>query len=305
MKTDSNLERVLGTNNLAVTAELGPPASIDGGIIKRKAGILKGYVDALNITDGQTAVVKMSSWASSIMVKEAGIEPITQMTTRDRNRIALQMDILGIAALGIKNILCLTGDHVSFGNHPQAKGVWDVDSIQFIDIVKRMRDKKEFSSGGKIDMEPSLFIGGVANPFIQPLDLRLLKLKKKVQAGVDFIQTQSVFNINAFKEWMKGVRNLGIHKEVKILAGITPIRTLRSALYMKNKVPGLELPDSIINRISGLPEDKIPEEGVRIALETIQEVRNIEGVAGIHIMAINWEEIVPEIIEKAGLYPRP
>jgi len=305
MKTNSNLERVLNSGKFAVTAELGPPTNADSEIIKKKAKLLKGYIDAFNVTDGQTAVVRMSSWATCLIAKEEGLEPIVQMTTRDRNRIALQMDILGVAALGINNILCLTGDHMSFGNHPQAKGVWDIDSIQLIRIVKRMRDEKEFASGDRIDVEPHLFIGAAANPFADPFELRAPRLAKKVAEGVDFIQTQCIFNIDKFEEWMKEVRNLGLHKKVKILGGLTPIKSIGAAKYMKNKVPGMDVPDSLIDRLSKVPKEDVSKEGIKIAVETIQRLQRIEGVSGVHIMAIEWEEIVPEIVKLAGLYPRP
>jgi len=301
----NNLKRVLDSGEFAVTAELGPPISVDSDIIIKKAKILKGYIDAFNVTDGQTAVVRMSSWATCLLAKEQGLEPIVQMTTRDRNRIALQMDILGIAALGIKNILCLTGDHTSFGNHAKAKGVWDIDSIQLIRIVKNMRDEKKFDSGDKIDIFPYLYIGGAANPFAEPFEFRVPRLTKKVVEGVDFIQTQCIFNIEKFTEWMKAVREKGLHKKIKILAGITPIKSVGAAKYMKNKVPGMDVPDSVIDRLEKTPNNKVPREGIKIAIETINKVQQIEGVSGIHLMAIEWEEIVPEIITSAGLFPRP
>ncbi len=305
MEINSNLKRVLDSKKFAVTAEIGPPPSVDSKIIKKKANMLKGYIDAFNVTDGQTAVVRMASWATCLIAKEEGLEPIVQMTTRDRNRIALQMDILGIAALGIKNILCLTGDHISFGNHPKAKGVWDIDSIQFIRIVKDMRDNKQFESGDKMDVAPELFIGAAANPFADPFEMRIKRLSKKIKQGVDFIQTQCIFNINKFKEWMEKIRDLGLHEKVKILGGVTPIKSIGAAKYMKNKVPGMDVPDSIIERLSKVPKEKVSEEGIKIAIETIQQLKEIEGVYGTHIMAIEWEEMVPEIVKSAGLYPRP
>ncbi|HEX68544.1 MAG TPA: methylenetetrahydrofolate reductase [bacterium] len=305
MKTRSNLERVLEEGHFAVTAELGPPTDADAEKIKRKAKILKGYVDAFNVTDGQTAVVRMASWAACVIGKQEGLDPIVQMTCRDRNRIALQMDVLGVYALGIHNILCLTGDHVIFGNHPSAKGVYDLDSIQFIQVVKTMRDEKKFQSGDEMEIEPRLFIGAAANPFADPFEYRVERLKKKVEAGADFIQTQCVFNVKKFEEWMKRVRDEGLHERVKILAGITPIKSLGAAKYMKNKVPGMDIPDEIIERLKGVPKKEVPKEGIKIAVETIQRMKEIEGVAGVHIMAIEWEEVVPEIIEMAGLHPRP
>jgi methylenetetrahydrofolate reductase (NADPH) len=305
METQSNLQRVLNLNNFAVTAELGPPTSADGEIVKKKAKFLKGYVDAFNVTDGQTAVVRMSSWATCLIAREEGLDPIVQMTTRDRNRIALQMDILGAAALGINNILCLTGDHISFGNHPEAKGVWDLDSIQLIRVVKKMRDDKEFESGDKMNKAPFMFIGAAANPFADPFEMRIIRLMKKINEGVDFIQTQCIFNIDKFREWMKKVCDMGLDKKVKILGGVTPIKSLGAAKYIKNKVPGMDVPDSIIDRLSRVPKEKVSEEGIKIAVETIEQLKEIEGVSGVHIMAIEWEEKVPEIVDSAGLYPRP
>ena len=305
MSADNNLKRVLEGGHFAVTAELGPPTSADAEVVRKKASILKGYVDAFNVTDGQTAVVRMASWAACLIGKEEGLEPIVQMTGRDRNRIALQMDILGISAMGIKNILCLTGDHMIFGNHREAKGVWDFDSINLIKAAKQMRDEKKFQSGDEMDVAPDIFIGAAANPFAPPYEYRAYRLKKKVEAGADFIQTQCIFNIERFKEWMKQVRDLGLHEKVKILGGITPIKSLGAAKYMRDKVPGMDVPDSIVERIQKTPKESRAKEGIKIAVETIQQLKEIEGVSGVHIMAIEWEEAVPEIVQEAGLHPRP
>lgn len=305
MKTRSNLERVLEAGHFAVTGELGPPASADPEVIRKKSQILKGHVDAFNITDGQTAVVRMASWAAAVMGKEEGLEPIVQMTCRDRNRIALQMDVLGIAALGINNMLCLTGDHQKFGNHPAARGVYDLDSIQLLKMVKDMRDEKKFQCGDEIAVEPRLFIGAAENPFADPFEFRVPRLAKKVEAGADFIQTQIIFNVDKFAEWMKGVRDRGLHERVKILAGVAPIKSMGAARYMKTRVPGMDVPDSIIERLQGVPKEQVSREGIQLCVDIIKQVREIEGVAGIHLMAIEWEEVVPEIIEAAGLLPRP
>lgn len=301
MKTESNLERVLEAGDFAVTAELGPPKSADPEVVRRKARMLKGYADAFNVTDGQRAVVRMASWAACVIQKEEGLDPVVQMTCRDRNRIALQMDVLGVAALGINNILCLSGDHMSFGNHPEAKGVYDIDSIQFIKIVKDMRDERKFQCGEEMDVEPRLFIGAAANPFAPPFEYRPYRLAKKVAAGVDFIQTQMVFNVPRFREYMKMVRNLGLHEKVYILAGVGPIKSLGAARYMATKVPGMDVPDEIVDRMKKTPKEKRAEEGIKICTEIIQQVREIPGVRGVHIMAIEWEEVVPEIVKRAGL----
>jgi methylenetetrahydrofolate reductase (NADPH) len=305
MKTKSNLERVLEAGQFAVTGELGPPPSADSEVIRRKAKILKGYVDAVNVTDGQTAVVRMASWAACLIGKEEGLEHIVQMTCRDRNRIALQMDILGIAALGINNILCLTGDHQKFGNHPTAKGVYDIDSIQLVRIVKDMRDGRKFQCGEEMAVEPRLFIGAAENPFADPFDFRVARLAKKVAAGADFIQTQIIYNVDKFSEWMKGIRDRGLHERVKILAGVAPIKSVGAARYMKTRVPGMDVPNSVIARLQGVPKDKVSKEGIKLCIDIVNQVREIEGVAGIHLMAIEWEEVVPEIVETAGLLPRP
>ena len=305
MKAGSNLEKVLESGVFAVTAELGPPKSADPEVVRRKARLMKGYADAFNVTDGQTAVVRMASWAACLIQKEEGLDPIVQMTCRDRNRIALQMDVLGVAALGIHNILCLTGDHISFGNHPQAKGVYDLDSIQFIQMVKEMRDEKKFQCGEEMDVEPRLFIGAAANPFADPFEYRPYRLAKKVAAGVDFIQTQIVFNVPKFREYMKRVCDMGLHEKVYILAGVAPVKSLGAARYMATKVPGMDVPDEIIERMRKTPREKRKEEGIEICVEIIQQVREIPGVRGVHIMAIEWEEAVPEIVKRAKLLPRP
>jgi len=305
MKAGSNLEKVLESGVFAVTAELGPPKSADPEVVRRKARLMKGYADAFNVTDGQTAVVRMGSWAACLIQTEEGLDPIVQMTCRDRNRIALQMDVLGVAALGIHNILCLTGDHISFGNHPQAKGVYDLDSIQFIQMVKEMRDEKKFQCGEEMDVEPRLFIGAAANPFADPFEYRPYRLAKKVAAGADFIQTQIVFNVSKFREYMKRVCDMGLHEKVYILAGVAPVKSLGAARYMATKVPGMDVPDEIIERMRKTPREKRKEEGIEICVEIIQQVREIPGVRGVHIMAIEWEEAVPEIVERAKLLPRP
>lgn len=305
MKSKSNLEKVLESGKFAVTGEIGPPASADAEVIKKKAKILKGYVDAANVTDGQTAVVRLSSWASCLIAKEVGIDPIVQMTCRDRNRIALQMDILGIAALGLNNVLCLTGDHQVFGNHPTAKGVYDLDSIQLIHVVKTMRDEKKFQCGDTMAVEPRLFIGAAENPFADPFEYRVPRLAKKVAAGADFIQTQIIYNIEKFAKWMESVRDTGLDKKVKILAGVAPIKSVGAGRYMQTKVPGMDVPEKIITQLKAVPKEQVAKEGIKQCVEIINQIKEIKGVAGIHLMAIEWEEAVPEIVERAGLLPRP
>lgn len=304
-KSGSNLEKALKSGAFAVTGELGPPQSANADVIRNKAKLLKGNVDAVNFTDGQTAIVRMSSFGAAMIAMRDGLEPTVQMTCRDRNRIAIQMDILGLAANGIKNFLCLTGDHQSFGNHPQSKGVYDIDSIQLIKMVKDMRDEKKFQSGDAMDVEPRLFIGAAANPFADPFDFRVLRLAKKVAAGADFIQTQIIYNVEKFARWMEKVRELGLHQQSYILAGVAPIKSAGAAKYMKNNVPGMDVPDEVVQRMSAAPKGEAKQVGIDLCVDIIKQVRQIEGVAGVHIMAIEWEEAVHEIVEKAGLLPRP
>ena len=305
MKTASHLEQVLAKGLFAVTAECGPPRGADADVVRAKGKLLAGVVDAVNVTDNQTAMVRMSSIAACVILKEMGFDPIMQMVTRDRNRIALQSDILGAAALGINNILCLSGDHPHFGDHPQAKNVYDIDSIQLIQAVRRMRDESRFVSGGEITKVPGLFIGAAENPFAGDVKIRAARLGKKVAAGAEFIQTQSVYNLERFRQWMQQVVDLGLHEQVAILAGVTPLKSAGMATYLKNKVPGMDLPDHLIERIKGVPKDKQGAEGIRICVETIERVREIAGVRGVHIMAIEWEEHVREIALGAKLLPRP
>ncbi|MCF6147363.1 MAG: methylenetetrahydrofolate reductase [Candidatus Kuenenia sp.] len=307
MKSGSNLEKILCSGKFAVTAELGPPRGAERSIIEKKAEMLKGYGDAFNITDCQTAVVRMSSIAAGRIVIDAGVEPIIQMTCRDRNRIAIQSDLLGAAALGAKNVLCLTGDHQKFGDHPMAKGVFDIDSIQLIQIVKALRDEKQFQCGQELKAEePRFFIGAAENPFADPFKYRAVRLAKKIRAGADFIQTQIIYNVKKFKEWMKMVTDMGLHEKAYILAGVAPLKSKGMAKHMKNNVPGMDVPDEVMDRMTAAAEAKKgKEEGIKICLEVIEQVREIKGVAGVHIMAVEWEEAVPEIVKQAGLHPRP
>jgi 5,10-methylenetetrahydrofolate reductase len=306
MKAGSNLERVLTSGQFAATGELGPPKSADAEVIRRKAGLLKGYTDAVNITDNQTAIVRMSSISVGTMLVGLGVEPTIQMTCRDRNRLAIQSDLLGASALGIKNLLCLTGDHLHFGNHPTARGVHDVDSIQLVAMVKALRDEKKFANGEVIEtVEPRFFIGAAENPFADPFDYRPYRLAKKVAAGADFIQTQLIYNVPKFKEFMKRVVDLGIHEKCYILAGVGPIKSVGMARYMQNSVPGMDVPEDIIARLKGVPKEQVRKEGIKQCADIIREMRQIPGVRGVHVMAIEWEEAVPEILELAGLLPRP
>jgi len=305
MKTESTLEKVLASGNLAVTSECGPPRGAVPEKVKEKAEMLRGYVDAVNVTDNQTAMVRMSSFAACVIIKQMGMDPILQMVTRDRNRLAMQADILGAYAHGIDTMLCLSGDHPHFGDHPQAMNVHDIDSIQFVQMVHTMREEGKFMGGDDILNPPQMFIGAAANPFADPFELRVARLAKKAKAGVDFVQTQCIYNLDKFEQWMKGVTDRGLHEKVHVLAGITPMKTVGMARYMKNKVPGMDVPDEIVDRMAGVSKEKQAEEGIKICVESIQRLKEVEGVSGFHIMAIEWEQKVPEIVEKAGLYPRP
>ncbi len=321
----SNLEKILRAGHFAVTGELGPPQSADGEEIRHKARLLKGNCDAVNITDNQTAIVRMSSIGAGTIVVQEGLEPIIQMTCRDRNRLAIQADLLGAYALGMRNLLALTGDHQRFGNHPGAKNVFDIDSVQLVRTVAQMRDDGIFDCGDTFTgQEPRFFVGAAAAPFADPLDFRPYRLAKKVQAGANFIQTQLIYDVPAFKTYMEKVRKLGVHEKTFILAGVGPLKSPGMARYMKNNVPGILVPDEIISRMTaaGKPWSDIPkteltkedkrerakawrETGIRICIDLIQELRQVEGVAGAHIMAIEWEEAVKPIAEGAGLLPRP
>ena len=303
--TPSKLQKIMAAGHFGVTSECGPPRGTDGHIVEEKAKLIGDYVDAINVTDNQTAVVRMCSLASCIRIKQMGLEPVLQMVTRDRNRIGLQSDILGAASFGIHNLLCLTGDHQSFGDHPNAANVFDLDSTQLVRTATMMRDEGKLLSGFEMKSRPEMFIGAAENPFADPFEIRVMRLAKKVAAGAQFIQTQCIYNMPKFKLWMQGVVDKGLHEKVFIMAGITPMKGLGMAKYMKNKVPGMDVPDDLIARLAGTPKEKQAEEGIKIAIEQIQELKEVQGVRGFHIMAIEWEEKVPEIVKATGLYPRP
>jgi methylenetetrahydrofolate reductase (NADPH) len=305
MKAGSNLERILKAGQFAFTGELGPPRGTSAKEVKEKASHLKGSVDAINITDNQTSVVRMSSWAASLILIQEGLEPNYQMVCRDRNRLAMQSDILGAYAHGIRNMLCLSGDHQQFGDHPTAKGVFDLDSMQLVHMVKTMRDEGKFMSGEDIAEPPQIFIGAAANPFAEPFRWRVHRLAKKVEAGVDFIQTQCIYNMEKFREWIKQANDMGLTEKVYILAGVTPMKSVGMARYMQSKVPGMDVPPSVIKRLQDAGKGKVAEEGIKMACEQIEEFKEMKGVAGVHLMAIEWEHRVPEIAERAKVLPRP
>ena len=321
----SNLEKILRAGIFAVTGELGPPQNADGNVIREKAKLLRGACDAVNLTDNQTAIVRLSSIAAGAILVQEGLEPIIQMVCRDRNRLAMQSDLMGAYALGIRNLLCLTGDHQSFGNHPTSKNVFDIDSVQMVQMVTGMRDGHVFQCGDPIKgVEPRFFVGAAAAPFAGPVEFRPYRLAKKVAAGANFIQTQLIYDIEAFKVFMAKVCELGIPEKAFLLAGVGPLKSPTMAKYMKESVPGILVPDPLIERMTaaGAPwKGKKPDElskeekkarseawkaeGIKITVELVQQLREIEGVAGIHIMGIEWEESVRPIAEGAGLMPRP
>jgi methylenetetrahydrofolate reductase (NADPH) len=305
LKSGSNLERVLRAGHFAFTGELGPPRGANAAKIREKAKHLKDKVDAVNITDNQTAVVRMSSWGASIIAIQEGLEPNYQLVCRDRNRLAMQSDILAAYANGIRNIVCLSGDHQDFGDHPDAKGVFDIDSMQLIRMVRTMRDEGKFASGDKIDEPPRMFIGAAANPFADPFEYRVRRLANKVQSGADFIQTQCIYNMAKFREFVRRALDMGLLENIFLLAGVTPLKSVGMARYMQKDVPGIEVPDEILQRLQGVPAEKVANEGIRITCEQIAELKEMKGVSGVHLMAIEWEHRVPEIAERAHLLPRP
>ena len=303
MKAGSNLEKVFEAGEFAVTAEIGPPQSANPEPLVHHAKMMKGSADAFNLTDNQTAVVRLSSIASAAIIMKEGIEPVIQMTCRDRNRIALQSDLLGASAIGVKNVLCLTGDHQTFGNEKAAKSVFDFDSVSELYTFDKLRKEGLQSGGNVIEDKPKIYLGCAENPFATPYEFRTTRLAKKINAGADFVQTQAIFDMDMFESWMDEVRGRGLDKKVHILAGVIPIKTAGAARYMKNKVPGMIVPNYIIDRMKNATDAK--EEGIKLCVEQIETLKNIKGVHGVHIMAVMWEEMVPRIGEMAGLLPRP
>ena len=301
----SRLERVLRAGRFAVTAELNPPDSADPQEVFDAALVLSQVCDAINATDASGANTHMSSVAICALLISAGYEPVMQVSCRDRNRIAIQGDILGAAAMGVRNLLCLTGDDTSVGDQPEAKRVFDFDSIHLLRTVRIMRDHSRLLSGRKLTSPPRLFLGAAANPFVPPYDWRPKRLAKKIEAGANFIQTQYCFDIARFKRFMRAVRDQGLDKKVYILVGVGPLRSDRTAEYLRTQVPGVVIPDEIVDRLRKVPKSKKREEGKQICIEIIQQVQEIKGVAGVHVMAYRQEELVAEIIEEADLLPRP
>jgi 5,10-methylenetetrahydrofolate reductase len=303
VKSGSKLERVLASGEFAVTAEAGPPRGSQGDVMLEKGELLKGSCDAVNVTDNQLAMVRMSSLAGCVLLKQAGAEPILQLTVRDRNRLALQSDVLGAAALGIRNLLCLAGDHQRLGNHPSSMGVYDIDPIHLVQAIKALRDERRLMNGLGITGDVPMYIGAVANPTLDASGLGLLGLRKKIAAGADFIQTQAVFDVTGFRAWMDEVRNQGLHEKVHILASVLPIKSFHMARRMREGIPGLRIPERLLARMEKAADAR--EVGAQFSVELIEQLRATPGVHGVHVMAVAWEEIVPRIVKDAGLAPRP
>ena len=305
LKSGSRLERVLRSGRFAVTAELNPPDSADAEDVYKAALVLSEVCDGINAVDASGAHCHMSSVAMCALLTRAGYDPVYQVACRDRNRIAIQGDLLGAAAMDVRNVLCITGDDVTNGDQPEAKRVFDFDSIQLLRTARIMRDESVFLSGRKLTTPPRLFLGAAANPFVQPFDWRPLRLAKKIAAGADFIQTQYCFDLPRLKTFMARSRDLGLHEKAFILVGVGPLRSERAAEFMRNNVPGVVIPDAVVARLRKTPKDQKRAEGKKICIEIIQQVREIEGVAGVHVMAYRQEELVAQIVQEAGLLPRP
>lgn len=299
----SRLQQLLESGQFVVTSEIGPPKGVDVDAVHAAARAMSGAVDAVNITDNQTAVVRISSIACAVLVQQVGVEAVVQMTVRDRNRIGLQSDLLGLAALGIRNAVCMSGDHPCNGNHPMTKPVYDLDSITWLQTASNMVHQGIFQCGETIKKPPQVFLGAVENPFAPPYDYRVIRLAKKVDAGARFIQTQCVFDLDYLRRFMADVVGMGLHERAKILVGITPLKSGKMARHMQHNVPGLQLPEALCRRMETAADPRA--EGIAIAVETIAAAREMAGVGGIHLMPVLWEEVVPEVVERAGLLPRP
>jgi methylenetetrahydrofolate reductase (NADPH) len=300
----SRLERVLRSGRFAVTAELNPPDSADPQAVYDRALVLASVCDAINATDASGANVHMSSVGVCALLTRAGYEPVLQVSCRDRNRIAIQGDLLGAAAMGVRNVLCLTGDGVQAGDQPEAKPVFDLDSTTLLRTARVLRDQGRFLSGRKLEQRPRFFLGAAANPFAPPFDFRAVQLAKKVEAGAQFVQTQYCFDIPRLRQFLSQTGDLGLHGKVGILVGVGPLRSAKAAEWMRSHVPGVHIPDEVIRRLAALPSDHQRDAGRDLCVEIIQQVRDLPGVCGVHVMAYRQEELVAEIIESAGLLPR-
>jgi methylenetetrahydrofolate reductase (NADPH) len=297
------LRDALDAGRFAVTAELGPPRGADPDALVRKAELLRGWVDAVNVTDNQGARVRMSSLGAAVVVQRSGVAPVMQLTCRDRNRMALQSDLLAAGALGIPHVLLLTGDHPKLGDHPDSKPVFDLDGVQLTWLARTLRDGA-LMSGAELTVAPRWLIGTVENPFAPPRSHRADRLAKKVAAGAEFVQTQYVFDVPVFARWLARLRDLGVTEHCAVLPGVGPIRSTRMLEFLRTAVPGVHVPSEVDSRFRGVPADRVAEAGLRLCVETIQELAELPGVAGAHVMAFGFEHGVPEILERAGIGPR-
>lgn len=302
LRADSRLERILHGDGFTVTAEVVPPKGSDADAVREQAEALAGYADAVNVTDNPTSSAHMSSVAGAALVAQSGLEPVVQITTRDRNRLAVTADLLGAWALGARNVLCLTGDPVTAGDHPEATEVYDLSVLDLVRFVVRLRDQGELLSGKRVDAPPRYFVGVADVPLAPDYDPG--HLEAKVEAGADFVQTQIVYDVDALREWADRVRPLGIFERAFVLVGVAPPRSARSARFMSEHLPGVLVPEEVIRRLEEAGEDA-QLEGVRLTVEVVRALNGIEGVAGVHVMGLGREESVRRVIEDAGLLPRP
>ena len=293
------LERILRRGDFAVTAELNPPDTADPHEVYDRGAVFDGWVDAMNATDGSGANCHMSSVGVCALLTRVGYAPVLQISCRDRNRIAIQGDVLGAAAMGVNNVLCLTGDGVQAGDQPGAKPVFDLDCMSLLQTIRTLRDEGQFLSGRKITAPPQLFLGAAINPFAPPHDFRALRLKKKIEAGAQFVQSQYCYDVPMLKKYMDQVTDMGLHENCFILIGVGPLASARAARWMRSNVPGVHIPDYIIGRLEGSKDQK--HEGKQICIDIIREVREIAGVSGIHVMAYRQEELVADIVRESGV----
>ncbi|MEE9322146.1 MAG: methylenetetrahydrofolate reductase [Granulosicoccus sp.] len=293
------LERTLREGHFAITSELAPPDSADPNAVYERAALFDGYVDAINATDGSGAHCHMSSAAVCALLTRLGYSLIQQISCRDRNRIAIQGDILGGAAMGVTNMLCLSGDGVETGDHPEAKPVFDLDCMSLLEIARTMRDQSTFQSGRKLDEPPRVFLGAAANPFAEPFDWRPIRLAKKITAGAQFIQTQYCFDVERLRQYMQSIRDMGLDDKVFMIVGVGPLASARTAEWIRSNVPGVVIPDTVVKRLKGADDAKT--EGLNLCVDLIQEIREIQGVHGVHIMAYRQEQNVPTIVQRSGV----
>jgi methylenetetrahydrofolate reductase (NADPH) len=292
-------ERLLRAGHFAVTSELAPPDSADPEEVYARARTFDGYVDAINATDGSGANCHMSSLAVCALLTRMGYAPVMQISCRDKNRIAIQGDILGGAAMGVCNLLCLTGDGVQAGDHPQAMPVFDLDSLSLLETARTLRDEHRFLSGRKISFAPRVLLGAAENPFAQPTEWRATRLAKKVAAGAQFIQTQFCYDLPMLRTFMSQVESLGLLDKIFVLVGVGPLKSAKAAEWIRTHVPGVHIPDAVIGRLKGAADQAL--EGRRLCTELVQEIRTVRGVHGVHLMAYRQEDSVAEIIERSGV----